>query len=113
MKLFSQLFQNLDRTNSTNEKVKLPRQYFSVAPDEDKIWALALFTDRRPPRQIKTAQMQEWAAEVAAIPFWLFRESYSSVGDLGETISLLVSDDKNENVVEEKALAEWFNYFQQ
>jgi DNA ligase-1 len=90
MKRFTELFVHLDRTNKTNEKVEALKSYFLTAPDEDKIWALALFTGRRPPSVFKRGQLQEWALELAGIPEWLFRESYGSVGDLAETISLIL-----------------------
>lgn len=110
MKRFSNLFQDLDRTNKTNDKVELLKAYFMTAPDEDKIWALALFTGRRPPRKIKTTQVHEWAMEQAGIPEWLFRESYHSVGDLAETISKILPD---YHATSEKSLAEWFEYLAQ
>lgn len=105
MKRFTELFMELDRTNKTNEKVELLKAYFLSAPDADKIWALALFTGRRPPRQIKTAQVQEWAMEQAQIPYWLFRESYASVGDLAETISRILPTYASSS---NKSLNEWF-----
>jgi DNA ligase-1 len=108
MKQFAELFLNLDRTNKTNEKVELLRQYFMTAPEEDKIWALALFTGRRPSFKINTSQIWQWAAEEAQIPEWLFRESYQSVGDLGETVSLVLPQVTNN--IDEKTLSEWFNY---
>lgn len=103
MKRFTELFLQLDRTNKTNEKVEALKSYFLTAPDEDKIWALALFTGRRPPSAFKRGQLHEWALELAQIPEWLFRESYGSVGDLAETISLILptaassSDDRTLN----------------
>lgn len=106
MKRFTDLFLQLDRTNKTNEKVELLKGYFLSAPDEDKIWALALFTGRRPPRKIKSSQVQEWALELAGIPYWLFRESYGSVGDLAETVSLILPQPTE--TADEKSLAEWF-----
>ena len=108
MKQFAELFLNLDRTNKTNEKIELLKNYFSTATDRDKIWALALFTGRRPSFKVKTAQMQQWACNEATIPYWLFRESYNSVGDLGETISLILLPGKNIPV--EKSLSDWFDY---
>ncbi|MGB4400797.1 MAG: ATP-dependent DNA ligase [Daejeonella sp.] len=106
MKRFTELFLQLDRTNKTNEKVELLKGYFLSASDGDKIWALALFTGRRPPRKIKSAQVQEWALELAGIPHWLFRESYASVGDLAETVSLILPQPTETG--DEKTLAEWF-----
>lgn len=108
MKEFAELFLSLDRTNKTNEKVELLRNYFLKASDKDKIWALALFTGRRPSFKINTRQIREWASEEAKIPEWLFRESYQNVGDLGETISLLLPYSENEP--EDKSLSDWFDY---
>src|SRR6188508_343074 len=108
MKLFAELFLNLDRTNKTNDKVELLKNYFLTAADNDKIWALALFTGRRPSFKINSTQMQQWAAAEAGIPDWLFRESYNSVGDLGETISLILP--QYGPASSEKSLSEWFEY---
>ncbi|MGB4774004.1 MAG: ATP-dependent DNA ligase [Daejeonella sp.] len=111
MKRFTNLFLQLDRTNKTNEKIELLKGYFLAVPDEDKIWALALFTGRRPPRKIKSSQVQEWAMELAGIPLWLFRESYHSVGDLAETVSLILPEPTAAN--SERSLGEWFTYLLQ
>ncbi|MEO5907180.1 MAG: ATP-dependent DNA ligase, partial [Saprospiraceae bacterium] len=111
MKEFAELFLALDRTNKTNDKVELLRNYFNTATDADKIWALALFTGRRPSFKINRTQMQQWAAAEANIPIWLFRESYNSVGDLGETISLILP--QNESLLDDKPLSEWFEYLTQ
>lgn len=108
MRQFAELFLNLDRTNKTNEKVDLLRNYFLSANVEDKIWALALFTGRRPSFKVNSRLMQEWAADEAGIPGWLFREGYNSVGDLGETISLVLP--AYDNPGNEKSLASWFSY---
>jgi DNA ligase-1 len=108
MKQFAQLFLNLDRTNKTNEKIAYLKEFFVSASERDKIWALALFTGRRPSFKVNSKQMRHWAAEAAGIPAWLFNESYHNVGDLGETISLIlpvVSAEKSE-----RSLADWFQY---
>lgn len=106
MKQFTQLFLELDRTNKTNEKVALLKFYFLTAPEEDRLWALALFTGRRPPRSFKSAQIQAWALEKANIPEWLYKESYNSVGDMAETISLLLPVAASTS---DKTLSEWFH----
>lgn len=108
MKQFADLFMNLDRTNKTNSKVDLMKNYFLAAPDEDKLWALTLFTGRRPSFKVNRTQVKEWAAAEAGIPMWLFQESYHSVGDLGETISLLLP--RTASGGSEKSLSEWFQY---
>ena len=90
MRRFAELIKALDSTNKTNEKVKALAQYFTLANDEDKVWTIAILSHRRPPRPVNTTLLREWAAELAKIPLWLFEESYHIVGDLAETIALIV-----------------------
>jgi len=111
MKQFATLFLDLDRTNKTNDKVALLKHYFLNASDDDKVWALGLFTGRRPSFKVNRTQVQQWAAQEANIPDWLFRESYQSVGDLGETISLILP--KNQHTIQERTLSAWFDYLSQ
>ena len=92
MQRFAQLYDALDQSNKTTDKVAALAAYFTSAPDADKIWALALLTGRRPRRQVNATQLRLWAVEAAQIPLWLFEESYHVVGDLGETVSLLLPD---------------------
>ncbi|MGV8879552.1 MAG: ATP-dependent DNA ligase [Sphingobacteriaceae bacterium] len=90
MKAFAQLFLSLDETNKTNEKVRVLHDYLLSVPDADKMHMLALFTGRKPKRQINSTQLRNWAMEITLIPDWLFEESYHVVGDLAETIALLL-----------------------
>ncbi len=90
MKKFAALFSELDRTTKTNEKISAMASYFTQTDVKDGIWAIALLTDRKPKRPIRTPDLKVWATELAEIPYWLFEESYAVVGDLAETISLLV-----------------------
>ncbi len=95
MKAFTQLYSELDQTTKTNEKVNAMVNYFNSTNSKDAIWAIALLTGRRPKRPIKTTDMKTWATELAGIPYWLFEESYDVVGDLAETISLLIPSNEN------------------
>ena len=90
MKAFAQLFQLLDETNKTNEKVVVLKDYLNRVPDDDKMNMLALFTGRRPKRPINSTLVRNWALEASNIPDWLFEESYHVVGDLAETMALLM-----------------------
>lgn len=90
MKNFALLIKTLDSTNKTNVKVQALADYFTTADDRDKVWTIAILSHRRPPRPINTTLLREWAAELANIPLWLFEESYHIVGDLAETIALVV-----------------------
>ena len=93
MRCFVALIEQLDSTNKTNQKVAALANYFKEAPKEDALWAVALLSHRRPSRPVTTTLMRQWAAEVAQLPEWLFEESYHIVGDLAETIALLVQQD--------------------
>lgn len=90
MKAFADLIRALDATNKTNAKVAALEAYFRKAPERDKVWAIALLSHRRPPRPVQTPLLRAWAAELAGIPMWLFEESYHIVGDLAETIALVI-----------------------
>ncbi|AXG72429.1 DNA ligase B [Kordia sp. SMS9] len=90
MKRFSALISAIEITNKTNAKIAALVEYFKVAEDKDKLWMIMLFTGKRPPRPVKSSLMKQWCAEITALPEWLFLESYSTVGDLGETLALLL-----------------------
>ena len=92
MKEFANLIRTLDSTNKTNLRVAALADYFRQAEDRDKVWTLAILSHRRPPRAVTTTLLREWAAELAGIPLWLFEDSYHIVGDLAETIALIIPD---------------------
>jgi len=104
MKAFAQLFLSLDETNKTNEKVKVLKDYFIGVPDTDKMHMLALFTGRKPKRIINSTFIRTWAVEASNIPAWLFEESYHVVGDLAETMALLMPRNEHSS---NKTLTEW------
>lgn len=90
MKAFADLIKTLDSTNKTTLKVAALTEYFNIAPEKDKVWTIAILSHRRPPRPVNTTLMREWASELSKIPLWLFEESYHIVGDLAETIALVI-----------------------
>ena len=90
MKRFTRLYTELDQTNRTNEKVAALEAYFREAPPRDAVWALHFLCGRRPPRVVSSTLLRAWAGEEAGLPPWLVDECYDTVGDLGETIALLL-----------------------
>src|SRR5580693_5335868 len=90
MRLFAELVVKLGTSTKTNERLELLERYFSVAADGDKVWVIALFSGRRPKRTVNTTMLWEWCRELTGLPGWLFEESYHTVGDLAETIALLL-----------------------
>ena len=106
MKDFSNLISAIEITNKTNAKIDALVNYFRTAPDKDKLWLIALFTGKRPSRPVKSNLMKSWVMEITQLPEWLFLESYASVGDLGETIALLLPNPEHKI---EKPLHIWMD----
>ncbi|MAD96308.1 MAG: ATP-dependent DNA ligase [Flavobacteriaceae bacterium] len=106
MKLFAEKLQSIEMTNKTNAKIEALVSFFEQASDQDKLWAIALFTGKRPSRPVKTTLLREWCIEVAQIPEWLFLESYGATGDLGETLALVLPPNESQN---EKSLHQWLS----
>jgi DNA ligase-1 len=90
MKAFAGLYAALDATNKTNEKIAALVAYFRSAAPEDAAWAVHFLIGRRPKRLIESRKIWSWAIEEAGIPDWLFGECYDAVGDVAETIALLL-----------------------
>ncbi|PHN04065.1 ATP-dependent DNA ligase [Flavilitoribacter nigricans] len=107
MKNFARLFRRLDQTNKTNAKVEALADYFQEVGDEDKLWTVALLSHRRPKRSVNTTLLRAWAAAYSGVPLWLFEESYHVVGDLAETISLVLPAEEEQSDYD---LTYWINY---
>src|SRR6187431_3297256 len=90
--MFAALVIQISSSTKTNDKLEALAEYFTVAEDKDKVWVIAIFSGRRPKRIVSSTLLAEWCTVLANIPSWLFLESYSTVGDLGETIALLLPD---------------------
>ncbi|WP_339625509.1 ATP-dependent DNA ligase [uncultured Winogradskyella sp.] len=110
MKQFSNLISAIEITNKTNAKIEALVGYFKTAPDKDKLWLIALFTGKRPSRPVKTTLMKQWCIEITKLPEWLFLESYSTVGDLGETLALLLPEPNHQL---DLSLSEWMSQLKQ
>jgi DNA ligase-1 len=111
MKGFTELYHELDATTKTLPKVEALTTYFLSTEPEDSIWAIALLVGNRPKRPIKTGDLKTWAMELAHVPDWLFDDSYSVVGDLAETITLLINSKSQE--VSELSLNELMREFEE
>ncbi|MFZ0243355.1 MAG: ATP-dependent DNA ligase [Desulfobacterales bacterium] len=90
MKAFAELYRRLDETTGTNRKIQAMASYFETTPAEDAIWAVRFLIGRKPRQVVPTRRLIEWAAQSAGVSDWLFDASYDVVGDLAETIALLL-----------------------
>ena len=90
MRAFSELYEELDTTTSTNLKVAAMVRYFNSARPADAAWATYILSGHRLKRFIGHALLRRWLVEASALPEWLVEESSATVGDMAETIALLM-----------------------
>jgi DNA ligase 1 len=110
MKNFAQLFTELDQTTKTLGKIKALVNYFAKASEQDKLWAIALLSHRRPKRTVNAGYLAQWANELSGVPEWLFHESHTVVGDLAETITLMLPDDYEQS---DFSLTYWIDFIKE
>jgi DNA ligase-1 len=101
---FARLYAALDETNRTGEKVEALTRYFEQAPPADAAWAVYFLIGRKPRQVVPSKKIREWAAAEAGVPDWLFQESYDAVGDVAETVALLLPPAEHST---DLPLAEW------
>ena len=108
MRLFSRLYSAIDSTTSTNAKVAAMSEYFALAAPADAAWAVYFLSGGRPKRLIPVRRIAAWAMQESNVPEWLFDECYHAVGDLAETIALLLPlGDASDATRESLPLHQW------
>lgn len=109
MKAFAALYQRLDRSTATLDKRAALVEYFRNAAAHDAAWALYLLSGgkvggaRR--RIAASGELRAWISEESGLPPWLVEDSYAQVGDLAETLTLLLDDPAVP--AEDRPLADW------
>lgn len=107
MKQFVALFDALDSTTSTQARVAAMVRYFASAPPADAAWTVWFLSGQRPRRLVSSTELRSWALDQTGMAPWLFEECYASVGDLAETIALLVDDGRTTGEGELLPMATW------
>jgi DNA ligase-1 len=92
MRAFAQLYAELDATTSSNAKLLAMQRYFAQAAPEDAAWAVYFLSGGRPRQLVPARLLHDLAIEQSGLSTWLFEESYQAVGDLVETISLILPE---------------------
>ncbi|NND90512.1 MAG: ATP-dependent DNA ligase [Granulosicoccus sp.] len=105
MQAFSQLYQTLDQTTSVNAKVAAMVSYFQLACARDAAWAVYFLSGRRLKRLVPVGILRDCLRQTSELPEWLIDETYTNVGDLAETIALLVAEPGKAD--DELSLADW------
>jgi DNA ligase-1 len=106
MERFSRLYEALETTTSTNAKIAELKNYFAASDAQDAAWAVFFLSGSRIKRLLGGARLLEWLIEESDLPPWLVEECYTAVGDLAETISLLIPGQSAE---EDLSLAYWLS----
>jgi DNA ligase-1 len=104
VKAFADLYAALDETTSTSEKVEAMARYFTNAAPADAARAVYFLSGRKPRQAVPSKRLRLWARELANIPEWMFDECYDHVGDLAETIALLLPP---ATAASDRPLSEW------
>mgnify|MGYP003705843485 FL=1 len=108
MREFSQLFHDLDESTKTNDRIDQLVKYLMEAAPEDSIWVCWFLAGNRIKGAIKTSELRTFASERSGLPQWLLEECHDRVGDLAETISLLVATEGSGEIL---SLSEWIIKF--
>jgi DNA ligase-1 len=87
---FSRLLMQLEQADGTHARRDALVSYFRHTPAADAAWAVWLLSGERLRRVVPVADLKRAAIAVSGLPEWAFEECYQSVGDLAETIALLV-----------------------
>jgi len=108
MKLFAELVYTLGTSTRINEKLRALQEYFATAGPKDKVWVIAVFSGRRPKRIVNSTFLKELCTAIINIPSWLFEECYHTVGDLAETIALLLPGLEKDKSIEKENDLSWY-----
>ncbi len=109
MHAFADLYDALDASTATSDKVAALVHYFQSAEAEDAAWALYFLAGGKPRQLVPTAVLRSTACQLAGVDDWLFDECYQAVGDLAETIALILPPALPETSASDEAvgLAAW------
>jgi DNA ligase 1 len=97
VRAFADLYRRLDSATSTRAKQAALIDAFAAARDDPSQWASAAWTvyflaGGKPRQTVPTRLLWRLAVEGSGFPEWLCAECYSNVGDLAETLALLLPE---------------------
>ncbi|NLC59894.1 MAG: ATP-dependent DNA ligase [Gammaproteobacteria bacterium] len=111
MRRFAALYERLDRSTGTTDKRQALVDYFSAAPPADAAWALWLLAGGKiggaRSKIAGTGELRTWIGEETGYPAWLVEACHHQVGDLAETLALLLDDPPPEREAADTGLAQW------
>ena len=107
MQAFARLYRQLDEQRGTNAKVDAMADFFARVEPDDGAWAVYFLSGRRMKRLIGPVRLREWLARCSGLPEWLVEETHQHVGDLAETIALMLETTDGQDRHDLRPLARW------
>jgi len=101
------LHQELERTTDSREKVKIWKKNFKSLDEKERMAVLSVYFGKIGKIGIGSKKLNLWAKESTQIPDWLYEESLRVVGDVSETLSLLIASNPTQK--QETFLIDWLN----
>ena len=110
MQRFAALYRDLDRSTATLDKRAALIAYFRDAPAADAAWALWLLSGGKlsgggASKIANTRELRDWIVAETGLADWLVDDCHDHVGDLAETLALLLDDPAQPSA--DVPLSEW------
>jgi len=102
---FVELYDLVEQTNKTSEKKNFLQTYIQEVDEDILIFSIHALTKGKTKKAASSTQMKKATNMLIDIPKWLFKQSYEEVGDLSETISLLVGKKEKKDTIRD-----WYSY---
>lgn len=105
MRAFAELYREIESSTALKRKREALVAYFQRAPQADAAWALHFLLGRKLARIATSGELRAWVCDASGLAAWLVEDSYAHVGDLAETLSLLLPEPPAPPA--ERALSSW------
>ncbi|RMF51210.1 MAG: ATP-dependent DNA ligase, partial [Bacteroidetes bacterium] len=90
MNRFLALYRALDQTTSQQARLAVLTQYFREEDPHEAAWVVYLLRGGHLRRFVSPRRLREWIAAFLDLPLSLIEAAYQQVGDLAETLALLL-----------------------
>lgn len=94
MNQFVKLYLQLDQASGTKAREEALRAYFAQVQASEASWAMYVLVGGKinagKNRIASTTELRAWLSDLLQLPDWMVDDCYRQVGDLAETLSLLV-----------------------
>lgn len=107
MERFTALYQRLDQSTRPSDKLAALVTYFRQVRAEEAAWAVHILCGGTVPRLLGRGALRRTLTEQSGLPDWLVEETYAHVGDLAETVALLLADPSPTSAPDAGDLADW------